>query len=117
MEKLLHKYCKLNSIKIEDMKGCSHAKGLPTHRHIFSYCVKVHFPGIKLWQIGTVLNKSQVLYGIRLIGNRIKLFEGKGKIPTEIIVMKNRIDAFRKVCNMYSRVDLKLPTKEIIEES
>lgn len=99
------------------MKGDSHARGLPTHRHIFAYCIRVHFPSIKLWQIGIVLNKSQVLYGVKLIRNQIKLFDGKQKKPSQIIIIKNRIDAFHKVCNMYNRVDLKLPTKDITEET
>lgn len=112
MEKLLQKYCKLNSIKVEDIKGNSHAKGLPTHRHIYAYCIRKQYPSVRLWQIGKVINKSQILYGIRLINNLLKPFKKKSKIPPEIKIIKERIEMFLELCSEYKRSDLKLPEKD-----
>ena len=108
MEKLLIKYCKLNSIKVEDIKGKSREKGLPTHRHIFAYCMREYYR-VKLWRIGKALNKEQTRYGIRLVKDFLELYKDKdvNVVPPTINLIKIRIKAFINVCKKYDRPDRK----------
>lgn len=107
MDTLLIQYCNLFKIRIEDFKGKSHADGLPIHRHIFYYCVKTQFPSVRLKHIAKVANKkfSGVGYGIRTIEYLVtpinKNDSPKNLITTEMQTIKNRIDAFLKICDDY----------------
>lgn len=117
MKILLEKYCKLNSLKVIDMIGKSHAKGLSTHRHVFAYCVNKQYPNIRLWQIAKIINKKppSVSYGIKLINGKLTPIVKNGVIvkPTpEIKYIAGKVLDFIKICKDVDSSDLVLPKKD-----
>ncbi|PXV66896.1 DnaA-like protein [Dysgonomonas alginatilytica] len=117
MDRLLTRYCNLVNIKIDDMKGKSHANGLPTYRHIFYYCVKTRFSNVKLRHIAATTEKktSGVGYGIKIIANQItpitKAGTSKNVLTSEMQIIKSFVVAFLKICQEYKESELELPKK------
>lgn len=115
MKELLKQYCKLNSIKIEDIEGDSRKKGISQHRHIYSFCIRKAFPHIKLWQIETTLNKAQVNYGVSNITHLLEPIIKNGKImpdSPEVVIIKKRVKLFLAVCAKYKKSDIKVPLEK-----
>lgn len=111
------RYCNLLKIQLEDIKGESHANGLPTYRHIFYYCVKTKFSNVRLRHIATITRKkpSGVGYGIKIIANRITPITTAGSskniVTSEMQIIKNYVAAFLNICQEYKESELELPNK------
>lgn len=117
MDRLLIRYCNLIQVKPEDIKGKSHANGLPAYRHIFYYCIKTRFSNVKLRHIAAIVEKkpSGVGYGIKVIADLIKPIVKAGGndnfITPQIQAVKDLTVDFLNICKEYKESEIKLTEK------
>ena len=93
---LLNKFCELNEVDIDTIRGKSLSNGLPQLRYIFCYCIRRTFPDLTLIEISSLVNRdfSTISLGISKLENRINGLR-------DDVVTKARVVSFLSVCKSY----------------
>lgn len=103
---LLNKFCELNEVDVDTIRGKSLSNGLPQLRYIFCYCIRSTFPDLTLVEISSLVNRdfSTISSGMSKLETRIN------GLKVDVIT-KAKVISFLSVCKSY-RLQLQEQQKE-----